>query len=149
MLRLHGHKDRGTWHQQFSILIQLQWKFHMNHPGPICISDYNLVMTTVKSLIEGAPNKKLKCFSSRLAVVFVQHIEARCQVKNQDAVGAVWSVPVCNIAGPLLGTLMTTRLDMVTSNFLWVSKILSTIYFLWLDKIYKDEIQWHKILLHV
>ena len=31
---------------------------------------------------------KLKCFSSRLAVVFVQSIEARCQVKHEDVVGA-------------------------------------------------------------
>ena len=32
--------------------------------------------------------KKLKCFSSRLAVVFAQSIEARCQVKNKDVFGA-------------------------------------------------------------
>ena len=30
---------------------------------------------------------KLKRFSSRLAVVFVQYIEAKCQVENED-VGA-------------------------------------------------------------
>ena len=33
--------------------------------------------------------QKLKCFSCRLAVVFAQSIEARCQVKNEDVVGAV------------------------------------------------------------
>ena len=32
---------------------------------------------------------KPKYFSSRLAVVFVQSIEARCQVENEDVVGAV------------------------------------------------------------
>ena len=31
---------------------------------------------------------KLKCISSRLAVVFVQYIEARCWVENADVVGA-------------------------------------------------------------
>ena len=31
---------------------------------------------------------KLKCFSSRLAVVFAQFIEARCYVENEDVVGA-------------------------------------------------------------
>ena len=31
---------------------------------------------------------KLKCFSSRLAVVFVQSAEARYQVENEDVVGA-------------------------------------------------------------
>ena len=30
---------------------------------------------------------KLKCFSSRLAVVIAQSIEARCQVENEDVVG--------------------------------------------------------------
>ena len=32
---------------------------------------------------------KLKCFSSHLAVVFAQSIEATCQVDNEDVVGAV------------------------------------------------------------
>ena len=32
--------------------------------------------------------QKLKCFSSRLVVVFDQSIEARCQVKVEDVVGA-------------------------------------------------------------
>ena len=31
---------------------------------------------------------KLKCVSSRVAVVFVQYIEARCYVENEDVVGA-------------------------------------------------------------
>ena len=31
---------------------------------------------------------KPKCFSSRLAFVFVQSIEARCYVKNEDVVQA-------------------------------------------------------------
>ena len=31
---------------------------------------------------------KLKCFSSRLVVVFAQSNEARCQVENEDVVGA-------------------------------------------------------------
>ena len=31
---------------------------------------------------------KLKCFSARLAVVFVQSNEARCEVENEDVVGA-------------------------------------------------------------
>ena len=31
---------------------------------------------------------KLKCFSSRLTVVFVQYIEAMWQVENKDVVGA-------------------------------------------------------------
>ena len=31
---------------------------------------------------------KLKCFSSRLAVVFAQSSEARCLVENEDVVGA-------------------------------------------------------------
>ena len=32
--------------------------------------------------------QKLKCFSNQLAVVFVQHIETRCEVENEDVVGA-------------------------------------------------------------
>ena len=32
--------------------------------------------------------RKLKCFSSRLVVVFVKYIEARCEVENEDVVGA-------------------------------------------------------------
>ena len=31
---------------------------------------------------------KLKCFSSRLAVVFAQSNEAMCYVENEDVVGA-------------------------------------------------------------
>ena len=31
---------------------------------------------------------ELKCFSSRLAVVFAQSNEARCYVENEDVVGA-------------------------------------------------------------
>ena len=31
---------------------------------------------------------KLQCFSSRLAVIFVQSNEARCLVENEDVVGA-------------------------------------------------------------
>ena len=31
---------------------------------------------------------KLKRFSSRLAVVFAQYIEAKCWVENEDVVGA-------------------------------------------------------------
>ena len=31
---------------------------------------------------------KLKCFSSRLVVVFAQSIEARCLVENEDVIGA-------------------------------------------------------------
>ena len=31
---------------------------------------------------------KLKCFWSRLAVVFAQSNKAKCQVKNEDVVGA-------------------------------------------------------------
>ena len=31
---------------------------------------------------------KLKCFLSPFAVVFAQSIEARCQVENEDVVGA-------------------------------------------------------------
>ena len=31
---------------------------------------------------------KLKCFSSRLAVVFTQFIEAMCKVENEDVAGA-------------------------------------------------------------
>ena len=30
----------------------------------------------------------LKCFSSRLAVVYVQSVKARCQFENEDVVGA-------------------------------------------------------------
>ena len=33
---------------------------------------------------------KLKCSSSRLAVVFAQYIEAKCSVENEDV---VWAVP--------------------------------------------------------
>ena len=32
--------------------------------------------------------QKLKCFSSHLAVVFAQSVEARCKVENEEVVGA-------------------------------------------------------------
>ena len=31
---------------------------------------------------------RFKCFSSRLAIVFAQYIEAKCWVENEDVVGA-------------------------------------------------------------
>ena len=31
---------------------------------------------------------KLKCFSSRLVIVFAQYIEGKCYVENEDVVGA-------------------------------------------------------------
>ena len=31
---------------------------------------------------------QFKCFSSHFAIVFVQYIEARCSVENEDVVGA-------------------------------------------------------------
>ena len=40
------------------------------------------------SNIRRTQSKKHKCFSSRLAVVFAQSIEARCEVDNEDVVGA-------------------------------------------------------------
>ena len=39
-------------------------------------------------LYKGHPIPKLKRFSTRLAVAFVQSIEARCQFENEDVVGA-------------------------------------------------------------
>ena len=39
-------------------------------------------------LYKSHPIRKLKCLSSRLAVVFAQSIEARCWVENEDVVGA-------------------------------------------------------------
>ena len=38
----------------------------------------NRYMITIKPLIQGTPNTKLKCFLSNLAVVFAQSIGARC-----------------------------------------------------------------------
>ena len=38
--------------------------------------------------IRGTDSPKLKCFTSRHAVVFAHSIEARCQVENADSVGA-------------------------------------------------------------
>ena len=31
---------------------------------------------------------KLKCFSTRLAFVFAQYVEAKCSMENEDVVGA-------------------------------------------------------------
>ena len=45
--------------------------------------------TTVKSLYKPHQIPKPKYFSSRLAVVFAQANEARCQVGNEDVVAAV------------------------------------------------------------
>ena len=42
----------------------------------------------ISSLIQGAPNPKLKSFLSHLAIVFEQSIEARSLVENEDVVGA-------------------------------------------------------------
>ena len=41
-----------------------------------------------KSVILGALNPQLKCFSSRLALVAVHDIKARCQVENEDVLEA-------------------------------------------------------------
>ena len=49
----------------------------------------NPYIYTVKHVIYDTPNPKLKCFSSRLEVVFAQSIEARYEVENDDVVGAV------------------------------------------------------------
>ena len=38
--------------------------------------------------ISRTKSQNLKCYSSRLAVVFAQPIEARCLVENEDVVGA-------------------------------------------------------------
>ena len=46
---------------------------------------------------------KLKCFSYRLAVVFVQSIEASCEVENEDAVGAATSIFSIFDWAPLVG----------------------------------------------
>ena len=51
---------------------------------------------------------KLKCFSSRLVVVFAQSIEARCLVENEDVIGA-----------PPIGT---------ASNYIWVINNFITYY---------------------
>ena len=40
---------------------------------------------------------RLKCFSSRVAVVFAQSIEARCYVENEDVVGAAPTVNYISI----------------------------------------------------
>ena len=48
-----------------------------------------LTADTVKSSYKTHQIPKVKCFSSRLAVVFVQSIETRCWVENEGVVGAV------------------------------------------------------------
>ena len=46
----------------------------------------DMISNTAKSLIQDTPNPKN--FLSWLAVVFAQDIEAKCQVENEDVVGA-------------------------------------------------------------
>ena len=47
----------------------------------------------ISDIIKTHQIPKLKWFSSRLAVVFAQSLEARCQVENEDVVGAA---PTCD-----------------------------------------------------
>ena len=47
-----------------------------------------LKVLTIKPLVYSQQIPKLKRFLSRLAVVFGQSTEARCQVENEDVVGA-------------------------------------------------------------
>ena len=58
-----------------------------------CCPAVNMSLVHIKLLLSNLWYKahqlpKLKCFSSPLAVVFVQSIEARCYVENEDVVGA-------------------------------------------------------------
>ena len=48
----------------------------------VCLKE---VLSNLKYKLHQIP--KPKCFSSRLAVVFAQSIEATCKVENEDVVG--------------------------------------------------------------
>ena len=54
------------------------------------------ITNTVKALHKAHQIPTLKCFSSRLAIVFAQSIEAKCEAENEDAVGAVGAAPTGN-----------------------------------------------------
>ena len=62
------------------VLIMIRWPTEANNNRWI---HYRKV-----SNIRRTKSQNLIWFSSRLAVVFAQFIEARCQVENEDAVGA-------------------------------------------------------------
>ena len=47
---------------------------------------YTVLMLNIYYKMHQIP--KLKCFSSHLAIIFAQSIEARCLVENEDVVGA-------------------------------------------------------------
>ena len=64
---------------------------------------------------------KLKCFSSRLAVAFAQSIEARCQVENEDWVGAA---PTGD--SPTTSEWLTITSEWLTTTSEWITILLPT-----------------------
>ena len=73
----HFKMDDHRWDWSLSITRwQTVW-------GRIHTSHYRQISNIIRTKYP-----KLKCFSSRLAVVFVQYIEAKCEVENEDVVGA-------------------------------------------------------------
>ena len=78
------HSRCYSWHYSCGFIV-------VTTAGECCLLDANitpLLQCTVKSLIQVTPNPKLKCFSTRLTVVFALYIEAKCSVENEDVVGA-------------------------------------------------------------
>ena len=66
----------------------------MHNPGNIIVQglEWDICPSSLMyrkiSNVSRTKSQKLKCFSCRLVVVFVQYIEAKCYVENEDVVGA-------------------------------------------------------------
>ena len=87
-------------------------------------------------------NLKLKWFPSHLAVVFVQYIEAKCWVENEDVVGAVLTDNASTTSEWSTTSLpeirdFTAPLIMVPSVLIWIH-----IYISRFPRVTSNEISW-------
>ena len=82
--------QRQVWQQIYRFLDEVR-----HHPELMMLR-FNIMETwlgdkkkycQISNLYKPNQIPKLKCFLSRLAVVFVQYVEARCWVENEDVVG--------------------------------------------------------------
>ena len=64
---------------------------------------------------------KFKCFSSRLADVFVQYIVARCWVKNEDVVGAALTSDAPTTCG--WSTILLPKVQLILGVWWWVNTV--------------------------
>ena len=75
------------WHELFIIVVCAFC--HFSNVVTLDLIIISSIQHTAKTDMLNAPMPNLKCFSSRLAVVFSQSIEAKSQVEHEDVVGVL------------------------------------------------------------